>query len=421
MLTHLRTIANQSARTLTMNCAQAVFGLLTSIVIARALGPAERGAYVLFVLIGTTVAMLCNPAIYASANYYLSVNRWSSREALGTVSLVSLGFGILAGAISIAAVLITGTAPALASDAVLLVSLGIYTTVLVVSNSLSGLFFGARKISIFTSWKICFSILQCLIFVVLPFRSADAKLYSIIFTMLFICDSIVLYILFCSREGLSLVINWRLIREMLAYGLPVYSSRALLFVSQRLDTYMIFVLAGTVALGQYTIAVTLAEQIWILPLSISQIMMPNIGRLALREAAHTTATVVRYASILIVLGALAFLLVIPWLLPFLYGPDYAAAILPFLLLLPGTAAIGLYGIVEPFFQSRGRPRLPLIITFIGVVINLTLNVFLIPVYGMAGAALASSVAYGVQLIIMYYVFVRLADLPLNVLLKKGLA
>ena len=124
----------------------------------------------------------------------------------------------------------------------------------------------------------------------------------------------------------------------------------------------------------------------------------------------------RFSAALVLLGSLALALVVPWLLPVLYGAAYAPAVLPFLLLLPGTAAISVYNIVEPFFQSRGQPHLPLVITVVGVLANGIATLLLIPRYGMVGAAIGSSFAYGLQLVVLCYAFIRLTHTPLRVLL-----
>ncbi len=403
-MTGLHTIARQSLRTLGMSVVQVLLGLITSVIVARALGPQERGIYALFVLIATGLATLLNPGIYAAANYFVGTGQLTPAAGYrATLDLAALT-AVLGAAAAIPAAWVLG----LPTPAGFAAALAALTLAQIVINSFNGLFYGAGRVAAITRWKIVWAALVCLAFVLAAVGGTDALACAWLFAMLNAIDAIAVIVLF--RRSITVEQPpTGSARAMLRYGIPVYASRALLFLGQRLDGYLVFLLAGAAALGQYGIAVTLAEQIWLLPTSVGLIMMATIGKLDTQAAAGATMRVIRTATALIIPAAIVLLICIPLLVPLLYGAPYTAAGFAFLLLLPGTALVGLCNLAEPFFQSRGRPDIPLLTCAAGLGLNLTGNLLLIPQHGMLGAAVAASVAYSIQAAITLVLFVRMGE------------
>jgi O-antigen/teichoic acid export membrane protein len=96
----------------------------------------------------------------------------------------------------------------------------------------------------------------------------------------------------------------------------------------------------------------------------------------------------------------------------LLGESFAAAGTPLRLLLPG---IVLYApvttLVVYLSVRRGKPRLSLIVSVVGLLATLVAALVLIPRYGASGAAAASAVGYAFGAALAWYLFVRLARTP----------
>ncbi|MFY7940932.1 MAG: polysaccharide biosynthesis C-terminal domain-containing protein, partial [Burkholderiaceae bacterium] len=90
-----------------------------------------------------------------------------------------------------------------------------------------------------------------------------------------------------------------------------------------------------------------------------------------------------------------------------------------LLLLPGTLAYSsASGISAYFTNQRGQPWLAGGIALTSMLLNLGLSWWWIPLWGAAGAAVATSVSYGVAIVLGLVLFLRLSHLPLRVLWSK---
>jgi O-antigen/teichoic acid export membrane protein len=90
----------------------------------------------------------------------------------------------------------------------------------------------------------------------------------------------------------------------------------------------------------------------------------------------------------------------------LYGAEFEGSILATRLLLPGVLALGLNGVLMNHFGGRGMPAITALAPAAGLALNVGLNLYVVPRYGIAGAALTSSLAYGLMLFLSLAAFVR---------------
>ena len=81
------------------------------------------------------------------------------------------------------------------------------------------------------------------------------------------------------------------------------------------------------------------------------------------------------------------------MLTVVFGEDFAPAAPALVALLPGVFFLSLYTILANYLAAIGLPAIAVVAPFLALVLNVVLNLLLIPPYGATGAALASSAAY----------------------------
>ena len=69
-------------------------------------------------------------------------------------------------------------------------------------------------------------------------------------------------------------------------------------------------------------------------------------------------------------------------------------------LLPGAIAFAVHSVVMTYYYSTGTPAVTIYVPIVGLVANVCLNLLLIPVYGIVGTAVASSLTYGGMLVLL---------------------
>jgi O-antigen/teichoic acid export membrane protein len=95
-----------------------------------------------------------------------------------------------------------------------------------------------------------------------------------------------------------------------------------------------------------------------------------------------------------------------WLIPVLYGSEFTDATTALLLLLPGFFALAIETVVMNFLAGDGSPPIVYWGPFIGLVVNLGANMYVIPRWGIDGAAVTSSVGYAVVLALVLGYYLR---------------
>jgi O-antigen/teichoic acid export membrane protein len=81
------------------------------------------------------------------------------------------------------------------------------------------------------------------------------------------------------------------------------------------------------------------------------------------------------------------------LIPVFYGAAYAQAAPATMILLGGMVFASLASISPQHFFSLGKPRIHLLLSGLTLLLNTLLNLLWIPLWGISGAALASSISY----------------------------
>ena len=161
----------------------------------------------------------------------------------------------------------------------------------------------------------------------------------------------------------------------------------------KLDIFMISSMLGYAELGIYSAAVTLIEMVLIVPTVIGTSLfthLPTIGSKERIALVRKTLLGVMVMSIflLIMLSIFGRIIII-----ILFGELFIEAIYPLLYLMPGIFFMSLNYCFANYFSGIGRPIITGCIFTIGVLINFILNLYFIPILGILGASIASSIAY----------------------------
>jgi O-antigen/teichoic acid export membrane protein len=180
---------------------------------------------------------------------------------------------------------------------------------------------------------------------------------------------------------------------------PLVFSGVLIMVYMRIDQIMLNDMVGPSAVGVYAAAVQLAEVWYIIPTAIVSSALPAIiDAKAISEALFYARLQRLYRS----MALLGYLVAIPVtffaqdVVALLYGDAFSAAG-PMLALLVWAGIFTNLGVARSsFLTTMNWTKTHLIVTLLGGVINVGLNVVLIPKYQGMGAVIASVAAYSFQ-------------------------
>lgn len=155
--------------------------------------------------------------------------------------------------------------------------------------------------------------------------------------------------------------------------------------------------AGSAQVGFYRAALVLTQFLWLVPKSLQAVMVQSTANLwreeQLERIEQIASQTTRYALLITALLALGLAVLAADFMPIYFGSEYAASVAPLLILLPGTLGLAMARPIFAINHSQGRLRLMIAATGASAIVNLVLNLVLIPPFGMLGAAIASSLGY----------------------------
>ncbi|RZL10678.1 MAG: teichoic acid transporter [Rubrivivax sp.] len=187
-------------------------------------------------------------------------------------------------------------------------------------------------------------------------------------------------------------------------------------LNYRASLFLVEHFHGLATVGTYSVAVTVAELLWLLSSSVTVSAYSRIGHPDRAVAAGMTVRAVRINVIATVVAAPVLLGLAWWALPWAMGPAYAASVWPLAALLPGVAAYAAASSLSAFYTNHlGKPQLSGGIAALSLAISFGAGCVMVPGMGALGAGVASSLGYIVAIGVAYAVFLRQAGLPLRAL------
>lgn len=188
-------------------------------------------------------------------------------------------------------------------------------------------------------------------------------------------------------------------KELLTSGWPLLLGAIVAMVSFRIDQVMLGQLRDAEELGFYSAAVRVAELWFFIPTAIVGSVFPNIVRVKETDEAEFYRRLQRLFNFLAFLGyavAIPVTFLAPFVIGVLYGDAYAAAAPMLVLLIWSDLFINLAVARGAYLYAMNWVWVLFWVNVVAAVVNVALNLFLIPLYGGLGAAIASCVSYWVS-------------------------
>ncbi|HEY6584025.1 MAG TPA: oligosaccharide flippase family protein [Gaiellaceae bacterium] len=214
------------------------------------------------------------------------------------------------------------------------------------------------------------------------------------------------------REQLGLEWDRELLREMNRFGMPLVPSALFLWALNFSDRFFLVKLSGPREVGLYSIGVRMASAI-ILFLAAFRTAWPAFAYSIEddREAKRAYSFVLTYIVVITSWMALGLGVLAPWLVRLLTTPSFYSAERVVAPLAFAAAAFGAYIVVVIGIGRARKTRSNWVITGAACVLNIALNLLLIPPYGMIGAAIATIGAYATLFVGMAWRAQRIYPVP----------
>lgn len=185
------------------------------------------------------------------------------------------------------------------------------------------------------------------------------------------------------------------LRATTIFGFYVVLGNSIGFLNTQVDSILIGYYLDPAEVGIYAVAVLLAQTLTLIPSAVQQVTAPVMATLygkgdieGIRRLFYSTLK----RNLLISVGSATLIAISgPYLIALLFTEEYLISYIPLQILLLGYAIGASFGAVGATLSSIGKVHIPFRISAVCGVMNVILNILLIPLFGISGAALATAV------------------------------
>ena len=204
-------------------------------------------------------------------------------------------------------------------------------------------------------------------------------------------------------------LNKQLIKKLFSDGAKLQVGTIAAFLVSRADQFIIGNSLPLAELGYYSVAVVITELIFFLSIAVETVLYPKTSHQTLGEAKETAARASRIVLWLSILAGIG-LAIFSKIIILLYGGQaFLPAVTPLLILIPGTVFFVIPKLLSTFWIRKGWFLKLSYIASSMAIFNIILNLILVPKYGITGAALASSLTYFLTFLVVVTLYYFFAD------------
>ena len=381
-----------------------IIGILSAMIIARVLGADGQGKYALIILLPNMFYTLFNIGLPASTVYYIGKKEYFLENIFKTNLIIAVALSVVTGLFS--CFFIYSYKDIFYDQiewSILALSL-ISLPIIFLSKNLQAIFQGKEEFEKY-NLIVILNQLGFFVFCIVFLFVLDLGLLGAIVG--FACSQLLVFLalFYFLKKEFNLTLSRgsfskSYFRNSFFYGFKGHISNILAFINYRIDLFIIAYFLNDVAVGLYSVAVTIVERIWIVSQSVSTVLFARVSNLNTDiERAKFTAIVARNVLFISFLGGVLLYFFGGWLIHLLFGKEFTDSIAPFIWLIPGVVLLSFARILSNFFSGIGKPEINTYVASFTTILNIGLNIYLVPKLGVVGAAIATSITYTLNMII----------------------
>ena len=234
--------------------------------------------------------------------------------------------------------------------------------------------------------KICFALWGVNLLFFAYITIVESVLYSLLFVGIYMLRR---------NNVLYWKASWSTMHPMLISAFPLILSSISAAIYTRIDQVFLMQMVDETAVGVYSVGIRIAEYWFFIPSIIATSVFPSIVMLRksnkekyLDRTIELTVLMLAITSV----GAVGIYFLGPYVIPLLFGAAYSSAIPILTLYAWAGPGVAINIALTKYLIAEDTTRWIFICSVFAMIINVVLNLLLIPEYGIYGAAVATLIS-----------------------------
>jgi len=376
-----------------------VVAFATAVVIARELGPTGRGFYAVAATLGAIGVQFGNLGLHASNTYYVAKDRGLLPVLIGNTLAVVFVVCVVAALSGIGFAFWPKASPIHGT----LLLLALASVPLGLAYMLTqGLLLGVNEVRAYNNIECGGKLLALMLICILAMIHGDSVELFFGATLLSVVLTCLWALLRLRRVSTELPkLSLAVFRQSIGVGVRAYTIAFFGFLLLRVDLLMVKYMLGATEAGYYSISQVLAENTMMFPVVVGLLLFPKLSATKEKEEKVRLANkaVLVTAVLMLPVVVIAALAAAP-IISIAFGRIFIPAVPPFAWLMPGSYFLGIETVLVQLLNSEGFPSIIVAAWIVDTIINVALNFWAIPRYGITGASVVSSVCYFLMFLIV---------------------
>jgi O-antigen/teichoic acid export membrane protein len=380
-----------------------IFGLTTSIIIARILGPEKNGHIAILLVYPSLFMTFGSLGISQSLTYFVGKNIYNEEK----IKIAITQIWIFSSTISIISCIILIYAFNNSTNSLILITLALIPIPFTLFNTYNmGLYLGKNQINKYNqiNWipSIIIFILTIVFIYFLKLDIEGAMLASLGGPILM---SIILILKNDFLNYISFKIEWEIIKSLLKLGLIYALSLLVINLNYKIDIILIDKLSNSYQLGIYSKGAALTQYLWQIPMLLSTLVFSKSATSKKdKDFSLKVTQLLRISILIITIICIILLFFSKDIILTLFGQQYKESVSVLNYLLPGVLLLTIFKVMNMDLAGKGKPWIALKAMIPALILNIILNLFLIPKFGANGAAISSTFSYTFAAILFVYFY-----------------
>lgn len=387
-----------------------LLAFLLRVLVTRSLGADGLGSYTLFLLSVSIAAAVLGLGVNVSAIYHIGKRTFSLRDILSNSQSVVLGSLVVSGALVGITALTFGER--LEQEGVPYWLFVLAVPLFVNFNILTAILQGASRF-LAMNLMVLLRPLAMVFLVVAGMTAGGLDLRGVLVfwtvsSFLTMAAGLALVGLRHLHLPTALRPRWPVLKEQVRFGMQGQIGNLLQLLNYRLDSFLVLAFVNAAGVGFYAVGVAVTESVWFGANAVALVLLPRLTGAEPEDAARLTPVVCRNTLLVSLAAAAGVGALSPVLVEPIFGGEFGPSVTAVYWLLPGTVALAGTKILASYVFSQGKPLINSYITLVTLAATVLFDLALIPPFGVAGAAAASSIAYSLSLVLALAAYSRLS-------------
>lgn len=404
----IKSIAKNTFLLVAANFISLGIGFFINIYIARYLIDADYGMINAAINLSTLAALLTDLGLSSYLTLQLARHPGEIKGYLNNALTIKLGLVTVAYMCILATALIgnfTGT------KMLVVMIIGVYVMITAVSQIFQSTFQAFQRME---HIAIC-QILNPLVLILGTFYVINNHLGVISFALVYLVSggvilayNIMVVAVFYSKPVPGLDI--RIWKQLILGGIPFSIGAIFSFLYYKIDIQLIDFMLGDSAVGNYSAAYRLIEALLCLPIMYGTVLFPIVSSYFHNNDPNIHVLLEKSIKYLYIVGlpiVIGTVILSGQFIGLLYQGKYAAAIPVLQILVVGLLITFINNVPSTYLIGTNMQKASVIINVICAAVNITLNLVLIPSYGIVGSACTMVVTQLIAALITYFLLKRM--------------